>query len=183
MAIFYRSTRKTWYIRVTIDKKRFYCYRPDTRSDTFKSKKAATAYEPLFIASILREKHKDKLYINDDYLEGYYQFMRTRLKPSTFYGYKNTFEKYWNKFFYGLDVSTITNTTLETFNAKVSKSPKNHNGKSASGKFFVRYLKRTKPELDMENIAASSSEDTPKTSRISSSLDMASKSFLFTFEL
>ena len=152
MPVYFRQSDKRWFIRINYAGKRHTCYSVASTKKPFKNRKEAQDYEPIFASSLMGAKTTQTITITYEYLEDFYLFMKERLKPSTYYGYKDTFEKYWAELFLDLEVDSITNPMLETLNRKVFATPQNWQGKSASGKLFVKFLRKTKPELDPDFI-------------------------------
>lgn len=139
--------------------KRYYCYRKLGTDESFTSKKAALSYEPFFIAEVMGAKTKKEIPLNEVLFEAYYLYMKGKLKPSTYYGYVNTFQKHWLRHFKGLNLSSIDNNLLETICAKVFKGKSNHQGKAASGELFVKFLRKKKPDLDDTIVCAPKKSD------------------------
>ena len=155
MAVYYDKVRKGWYIRVKVGEKTVSCtHAPGQGKGYFKKKADAKEYEPVFLASLFGEDTKAAVIVNDLYLDGFYKFLKKKLKPSTFYGYINTFEKYWKKKVMGIDVQHFNNVGLEAIVEKVFSGKTNWNGKAAVGKWFVVYMRKVNPNLDQGLVVA-----------------------------
>lgn len=148
MAVYYDKNKKCYYIRVKVGEKLHNCYSKPGTKGKFKKRAEAVEYEPIYMASILGERTVKAVIVNDDYLDGFYRFLRTKLKPSTYYGYVNTFDKYWRKKVMNIDVKNFNNTGLDSLVERVFAGKTNWNGKAASGKWFVKYMKKINPDLD-----------------------------------
>ena len=154
MAIYYDKVKKGWYIRVKVGEKYLNCMHLPGEKGCFKRKADAKEYEPVFLASLYGEDTKESVIVTDHYIESFYRFLSKKLKPSTFYGYKNTFEKYWKKRVMGIDVQHFNNVGLESIVEKVFQGKSNWNGKAASGKWFVIFMKKVNPNLDPALVVA-----------------------------
>ena len=181
MPVSFRKSDSRWFIRISYAGKRHVCYSPAGSRAPFATKKEAMAYEPIFAASLMGETEKSGIVMNYDFFDDFYLFMKERLKPSTYYGYKDTFMKYWQSHFIDLELDKITNSMIEVINRKVFSSPQNWQGKSASGKLFVKFLRKTKPELDPENIRQPKNH-TPKTRKYQIYTEEEFKKFLSVIE-
>lgn len=148
MAVYYDKCRKGWYIRVSVGEKLFSCYHAPNQKGFFKKKAEAKEYEPVFIASLQGEDTKEAVIINDYYILEFKKFLKTKLKPSTYYGYINTFEKYWEKKVMGIDVQHFNNAGLEAIVDRIFAGRTNWNGKAAVGKWFVKFMRKVNPNLD-----------------------------------
>lgn len=146
--VYYDRKKKCWYIRIKVGEKLHNCYSKPNEKGMFKRKGDAAEYELIFMASLLGEKTTATLIVNDDYIYGFYKFLRTKLKPSTCYGYVNSFDKYWRKKVMGIDVQNFNNTGLEAIVDKVFSGKTNWNGKAAAGKWFVKYMRKINVNLD-----------------------------------
>ena len=162
MAIYYSKTRKCYYIRVTVGERICTCYKEPGKKDPFKRKGDAKEYEPIFLASLFGEDTKEEVIVNDSYISSFKAFLKKKLKPSTYYGYINTFEKYWQPKVMGLDVQKMNNVCLENIVEKVFAGKTNWNGKAAAGKWFVIFLRKVNPNLDPLLVVAPK-RFTPKT--------------------
>lgn len=174
MAVYYDKNKKCYYIRVKVGEKLHNCYSKPGTKGKFKKRAEAVEYEPIYMASILGERTVKAVIVNDDYLDGFYRFLRTKLKPSTYYGYVNTFDKYWRKKVMNIDVKNFNNTGLEPLVERVFAGKTNWNGKAASGKWFVKYMKKINPDLDPSlvvppKVFAPSYMNTTSTAKTSSS--------------
>lgn len=147
-AVYYDRKKKCWYIRIKVGEKLHNRYSKPNEKGMFKRKGDAAEYEPVFMASLLGEKTTAALIVNDDYIYGFYKFLRTKLKPSTYYGYVNSFDEYWRKKVMGIDVQNFNNTGLEAIVDKVFSGKTNWNGKAAAGKWFVKYMRKINVNLD-----------------------------------
>ena len=148
MAVYYDSCRKGWYIRVKVGEKYFSCYHVPNGKGFFPKKSDAKEYEPTFVASLLGENTKEQVVVDDHYIAAFKRFLKTKLKPSTYYGYINTFEKYWQRRVIGIDVKSFNNVGLEAIVDKVFAGKSNWNGKAAVGKWFVKFMRKVNPNLD-----------------------------------
>lgn len=131
------------------------CYSPDDTKVGFERRADAVAYEPIFRAKILAAGKKvTPMVVNDAFISDFMAWMRKKLKPSTFYGYVSVFDKYWKGKVVGLNVADIDNNLIEAIADKLFRRKANHNGKSAVGKLFVKYLKKYNVGLDPDIIQA-----------------------------
>lgn len=150
----YKRKDGVWVIQVQIEGKRHICYSIPKSNKSFRKREEAIAYQPIFIANLIGNGKRGKLIIDDSFIQDFYGYIKIKLKPSTYYGYVNTFDKYWKPLVIGLDVMGIDNNKLETIANRLFSRKHNWNGKAASGKWFVKYLKRSNPMLDPDIISA-----------------------------
>lgn len=162
MAVYFRKSDKRWFIRVNYGGRRHTCYSPLNSHEPFKTKKEAADYEPIFCASLMGSNVPKDIVITYEFIQDFYLYMKERLKPSTYYGYKDTFDCYWADEFLDLEISKITNPMLEGINRRVFSTRQNWQGKSAAGKLFIKFLRKTRPDLDPD-IICQPKVHTPKT--------------------
>ena len=121
MSVYQNKKRGTYYIKVCVGGRYFYCYKPaEPGSKSFKRKKDAQLYEPVFL-STLTESDADKGILCDDLAQIFLNEQTARLKPNTYYGVERTFRKYVLPCFRGMRVGDVTNAYLDTVNAKLNK--------------------------------------------------------------
>ena len=153
MPVFYNKSRKAYYIRVVIGGRRFYCYKPAGPNQVaFTKKKDAQLYEPTFI-STLTDECDNKDIRCDDLGPLFLTEQKMRLKPNSYYGVERTFLKYIAPFFKGMKVMDVTNAYLDTINLALNRRKKNVYQQACCCRSFIRYLKKTKAELDPSRIS------------------------------
>lgn len=153
MPVFYNKARKSYYIRVTVGGRRFYCYKPAGPNQVaWTRKKDAQLYEPTFL-STLTDECDNKDIRCDDLGPLFLEEQKARLKPNSYYGVERTFLKYIAPFFRKMKVMDVTNAYLDTINLALNKRKKNTYQQACCCRSFIRYLKRTKGELDPSRIS------------------------------
>ena len=152
MSVFFHKTKKQWFIRETIGGKKFYCYKSEGSDEPFTKKKDALAYEPTFLSTLTDTAEKKASALCDDLGELFLRDATTRLKPSTYYGYEGVFKMYVLPFFKGMAVGDVTNAYLDTVNAAINKRRKNRYQQASVCRSFVKYLRKSKPDLDPDTI-------------------------------
>ena len=153
MSVFRRKDGKI-VIQFQKDNKKYTCYSKAGSKENFKTLAEAREYAPIFYTSVFNNNGEVKIYVNEDFLGDFYDWVEKKTKPSTFYGYRSTFEKYWKPLVVGLVVSEINNNQLESFANKLFRGRYNWQGKSAVGKLFAKYLRRLNPLIDPDVIMA-----------------------------
>lgn len=155
MGVFKKGKDGKWVIQFQHGGKTYTCYSPYGTKNGFERRMDAIQYEPLFLAKCLTaETKRDEMMVSDSYLNDFFAWMEKKLKPSTYYGYVSTFDKYWRGKVIGLDVLQFDNNFIEATADKLFRGKKNWQGKSAVGKLFVRYCKKFNPLLDPDVIQA-----------------------------
>ena len=152
MPVYFRKARKTWYIKVYIGGKRFECY-SNSSGESFTKKRDALQYEPVFI-STLTDKHDEvkKRVLCDDMFPLFLKDCEMRLKVNTYRGLLYPFNKYIAPFFKGMALEDVTNAYIESLNTTINKRPNNTRIQIYVAKKFVRFLRKTKGELDPDRL-------------------------------
>lgn len=153
MPVFYRKDRDRWYIRETVGGKKFFCYTPAGSNEGFKRKKDAQAYEPVFLSTLTETNPTSKSVTCDELVPIYLRELQSKMKPSTWFGAESVFKRYVLPFFKGMAVSEVSNAYLDTINAALNKRKKNVYQQACSARSFVKFLKKTKFDLDPTRIS------------------------------
>lgn len=151
MGVFKRKNGK-WAIQFQHQGKTYTCYCPDGTREGFSKRAEAIVYEPLFRSKVLAEPKKSEVIVNEALCEDFFAWMEKKLKPSTYYGYIGTFNKYWKSHVVGLNIMEFDNNFIEATADKLFRRKQNWNGKSAVGKLFVKFCKKFNPMLDPDVI-------------------------------
>lgn len=153
MSVYQNKKRGTYYIKVCVGGRYFYCYKPaEPGSKSFRRKKDAQLYEPVFL-STLTESDADKGILCDDLAQIFLNEQAARLKPNTYYGVERTFRKYVLPCFRGMRVGDVTNAYLDTVNAKLNKRKLNVYQQACCFRLFIRFLKKKNESLDPSRIS------------------------------
>jgi len=150
MPVYFRKERKVWYIRVFIGGKRFICY-TNAAGEPFTRKKDALQFEPVFI-STLTDSGSSKKIKCDEFFGLFMRDARLRLKMTTYTGNEYCFKKHIAPFFEGMYIEDVTNSYLEKINSTINKRKANTRIQIYVAKKFVKYLKKTKVDLDPERL-------------------------------
>ena len=155
MPAFYSKSRKTWYLRVTVGGKQFYCYKPAGPSaSAFTRKKDAQQYEPVFIATLTDEGDQSSITC-DDLAPLFLKDRQTKLKPNSYYGVQSVFRLYVLPFFHNMKACDVSNAYLDTINAQINaKKKSNLYQQACCFRSWIRFLKKSKPDLDPSRISA-----------------------------
>lgn len=154
MPVFYSKNRKSYFIRVVIGGKRFYCYKPAGPNQVaFARKKDAQQYEPVFVSTLTEGGDQTKDVVCDDLFALFLAEQKMRLKPNSYYGVEHTFLKYIAPFFKKMKVKDVCNAYLDTINVQLNKRKKNVYQQACCCRSFIRYLKKTKENLDQSRIS------------------------------
>ena len=153
MPVYYSKNRDTYFIRLSVGGRYFYCYKPDEPGATcFKRKKDAQTYEPIFAAT-LTESDANKELTCDMVAGLFLQERKAHTKPNTYYGIERTFLKYVMPMFRKMRIGDVTNAYLDTCNANLARRKKNVYQQACCIRSFVRFLKKTNPSLDPTRIS------------------------------
>ena len=153
MAVYHNKKRDTYYIKVCVGGRYFYCYKPEAPGSTaFKRKKDAQQYEPIYL-STLTESDADKEITCDDLGPLFLKEQMSRLKPNSYYGVERTFRKYVLPFFRGMRVGEVTNVYLDTVNMKLDRRKVNVYQQACCLRSFIRFLKKKNESLDPTRIS------------------------------
>jgi integrase len=153
MPVFYNKARKSYYIRVVVGGRRFYCYKPAGPNQVaWTRKKDAQLYEPTFL-STLTDQCDNKDLTCDDLAVLFLEEQKLRLKPNTYYGVERTFQKYIAPFFRKMKVMDVTNAYLDTVNMTLNRRKKNVYQQACCCRSFIRFLKKSKAELDPARVS------------------------------
>jgi len=147
MPVYYKKRTDSWYIKILLNGKYYYCNKPIGGTGMFKKKSEAMGYEPHFSASLLKPQERDHV-LCDDLVDGFFAQIKLQIKPSTLYGWVHLFDKYWRPLFTGVDVMQLDNFQLDHFNEVVNKRASSISHPIALGRRWVKYLKRSNPSLD-----------------------------------
>jgi len=153
MPVYFSKARNAYYIRITIDKKIYYCYSPIGTREKFARKKDAQQYEPTFAATLSAPKPGEKREILCEELYPIFmEELKLRLKPSTYYDYHLTMENYILRLFKSVPVSSLDNTMLENINRTLNARKHNITNCIYACKAFVKFLRKSNPALVPETI-------------------------------
>lgn len=152
MPICYRKDRKRWYIRVTVGGKKFECYSPVGSNEGWKRKRDAQAYEPVFLATLTETDPTKSGVTCGDLAPMFLREIKSRMKPSTYYGQESVFKRFVLPFFADMRIYEVTNAYLDTVNLSINKRETNAYQQSCVCRGFIRFLRKTKPDLDPDRI-------------------------------
>ena len=145
--------RKRWFIRVTVGGKKFERYTPFGSNEGWKRKKDAQAYEPVFLATLTETDPTKSNVTCGDVAPIFLREVKTRVKPSTYYGQESVFRRFILPFFETMRVCDLTNAYIDTVNVAINKRKTNKYQQSCVCRSFLRYLKKTKSDLDPDRIS------------------------------
>ena len=152
MPVYFRKTRKTWFIKVYIGGKRFECY-TNAAGESFTRKRDAQQYEPVFISTLTDKGSKTKKkVVCDDLFPLFLRDNEMRLKLNTYRGLMYCFNKNVAPLFENMALDDVTNAYIESINGTINKRKSNTRIQIYCAKKWIKFLRKSKPDLDPERL-------------------------------